>query len=753
MADNEEPHDEVSDGNPDDDEEDEGFESDFSNPESDLDEDLLDKDPTSDTTGKNAYLKKCAELGIIPVSAFLKTMSHQNVSLRHYGLGKKGAIAVAECIKANQCITSLDLGDNWIQGEGGEAVALALLENTTVTDLDLSNNKVGTKGGVALSKLLATSTHIRDCRIQGNNLNDDVAVKIADSLIKNMTLTRLDLSYNQFGEKGAVALGDVLCGNQVLKDLSIAWNTLNPKGGVALAEGIRSNESLTSINMSWNGIGDSGAVAVGDALASNKTLRHIDISHNRISGEEGAKALAEGLRVNRGLVSFVVGSNPLGPDGGKTIMDALRENVSVTNVGMTAIECSNFWELPPKQEDSKLGGLDDDDDDISKKPIYTPPNPTGKYVLNLSKPWERWVAERLQQFALTTTDDVDPVGKLNGKEYDIRRNWAIPDAGVLEVAFVLRAHPSTRDVLYELDLAIEKERRIAERLRHAWRTTKGEELREIELDGQPFRILPGASWSLPVRGLLSLVYSTEQIHFREAYHLSLSTPLDHAVAEVLRKRALLESRIEWQDATLNDKSFDIHNESNWSLPDNGNLNFIYVVSDLQHVSTVRYTIKLSGRKTSEGDQLAEDLLQKMRSTPGVNWCNTSVDGSAVDRKALRTNWSIPSRGELVFDYVTVRPCMDPMDIDEFNILYQQMRTPQMLDAERLECIRAAANTNFFTMNMSLKLVSIMDPSDERIEAVLILLSKLTDLTRYKELEPILKEKRGRNIRASPDFNS
>ena len=67
------------------------------------------------------------------------------------GIGNVGAIALAEAVKINTSIKSIDLGksiyilyigcieDNEIGREGGEAIAQALIENNFVTGVYLGN--------------------------------------------------------------------------------------------------------------------------------------------------------------------------------------------------------------------------------------------------------------------------------------------------------------------------------------------------------------------------------------------------------------------------------------------------------------------------------------------------------------------------------------------------------------------------------------------------------------------------------------
>eukprot|EP00965_Chrysotila_dentata_P037276 1240561-Pleurochrysis_carterae.AAC.3 len=110
----------------------------------------LDMSGEASTLGKKEYLAKCIELKIVPVAMFIAKLECEHINLRHYGVGIKGAKSLAEALKVNTRIKSLNLGDNWFADEGTQAVAEALKVNATLTSLNLSDNKIGLVGVRAL---------------------------------------------------------------------------------------------------------------------------------------------------------------------------------------------------------------------------------------------------------------------------------------------------------------------------------------------------------------------------------------------------------------------------------------------------------------------------------------------------------------------------------------------------------------------------------------------------------------------------
>ena len=55
--------------------------------------------PVEASSGKQEYLTRCTELKIVPVAMFIAKLECEHVSVRHHGLGPKGAQAVAAALR------------------------------------------------------------------------------------------------------------------------------------------------------------------------------------------------------------------------------------------------------------------------------------------------------------------------------------------------------------------------------------------------------------------------------------------------------------------------------------------------------------------------------------------------------------------------------------------------------------------------------------------------------------------------------
>jgi Ran GTPase-activating protein (RanGAP) involved in mRNA processing and transport len=264
-----------------------------------------------------------------------------------------GIKAIAEALKTNTSLTSLNLSKNSLAGE---------TDFIKVTEVQGESFNVGDKviyqgremiisrpkdyygaikmrliGGVkAIAEALKVKTSLTSLDLGFNNIGDDGAKVIAEALKVNTSLTSLILGSrndantalyaytygenfesNNIGVKGAIAIADMLCINRSLKSLHLTDNIIGAEGASAIAEALMVNTSLTELDLCMNQLSGTfydkdheqdfgtyrpdGIKAIAEALKVNTSLETLDISFNGIENDEGW-ALAEGVAVNASLV-------------------------------------------------------------------------------------------------------------------------------------------------------------------------------------------------------------------------------------------------------------------------------------------------------------------------------------------------------------------------------------------------------------------------------------------------------------------
>ena len=95
----------------------------------------------------------------------------------------------------------------WLGEGGGRTLAETLRVNTTLASLDLGANGLGEGGGRALSAALRVITTLASLRLCGNGLCEGGGRTLAEALHVNTTVTELDLEYNDLREEAQSALG------------------------------------------------------------------------------------------------------------------------------------------------------------------------------------------------------------------------------------------------------------------------------------------------------------------------------------------------------------------------------------------------------------------------------------------------------------------------------------------------------------------------------------------------------------------
>ena len=117
--------------------------------------------------------------------------------------------------------------------------------------------------------------------------------------------------------------------------LNANWNPLGRTGGIGLIRGVSESRTLVSLNLAFCQLDDRAGVVLGDALAQPRPppLRELDISHNNLRRRTGY-ALAEALASNGTLMTLRVGFNALGFAATQAIVQALRTNKALVQLGV-----------------------------------------------------------------------------------------------------------------------------------------------------------------------------------------------------------------------------------------------------------------------------------------------------------------------------------------------------------------------------------------------------------------------------------
>ncbi|KAG0014464.1 hypothetical protein BGZ82_001746 [Podila clonocystis] len=139
--------------------------------------------------------------------------------------------------------------------------------NAVIKARSIGGKKIG-----KLAEALKTNSTLTTLDLEGNSIGENRAQALAEALKTNSTLTTLNLSSNAIGENGAQALAEALKTNSTLTTLDLGFNAIGENGAQALAEALKTNATLTTLGLLGNSIGEKGAQALAEALKTNSTL-------------------------------------------------------------------------------------------------------------------------------------------------------------------------------------------------------------------------------------------------------------------------------------------------------------------------------------------------------------------------------------------------------------------------------------------------------------------------------------------------
>ena len=275
------------------------------------------------------------------------------LSLRDATINASGGTALAQALKGNRNLTSLDLYNSAI-GEGGmEALAIVMYDGQgRVTTLDVGSNELSLSGAMSLACLIRTERLtgptgqwsgeaddfgppmqvVHDLRLSRNYFDKQacealVSADLSAGLGREqpllLTLRSLALSFNPLGDGGARALGLALDRCPELHTLQLCGCEIGEEGGEVLASRLHAARSLTHLDLGSNALADGGARALASALPHSRVAELL-LSSNRV-GDGGACALALSLirRKNSQLRTLGLSNNVISDDGAAALAEAI----------------------------------------------------------------------------------------------------------------------------------------------------------------------------------------------------------------------------------------------------------------------------------------------------------------------------------------------------------------------------------------------------------------------------------------------
>ncbi|CAE7246186.1 NLRC3 [Symbiodinium sp. CCMP2592] len=262
------------------------------------------------------------------VSQLARALKHYEklkvLRLRNIEVGDEEGEEFAQALGLNRTITELKL--KIIESSGAQCGALW---NEPMTDMEILIKK-SYQRGPALANALKANESITTVNLEGDVMGAEGCEALADALTINRTIANIGLAYNYFEDEGCKAIAGALKTNRSIARIDLNWNRIGPRGSQALADALMVNRAITSINLRSNNIGDEGCEALADALKTNTTIRSINLEMNGI-GAQGGKAVAEALKSNDSIANIQLERNSIEEELRKEIEEALKIRRAATH--------------------------------------------------------------------------------------------------------------------------------------------------------------------------------------------------------------------------------------------------------------------------------------------------------------------------------------------------------------------------------------------------------------------------------------
>ncbi|CAE7367011.1 NLRC3, partial [Symbiodinium sp. CCMP2456] len=242
---------------------------------------------------------------------FAKSLSSsKKCDLRHRGISDVGARVLAEELRHQDCLLSLDLRGNSITEVGVLDLCHAVaahpgqLTEVLLTDKSPASRRLA---GRLAATALAAAPHAAARAAAERGLGDEGMEELCPLLPNLGTLTTLGLQHNAIGARGACSLAEALPKMQALRELLLYSNDLGPQGAEAILKALPA--SVTALDLGSNRLGDEGGVFAADALMST-ALVELHLDYNDL-GPKTVDALLHSVKETPTLRSLWLHGNPV----------------------------------------------------------------------------------------------------------------------------------------------------------------------------------------------------------------------------------------------------------------------------------------------------------------------------------------------------------------------------------------------------------------------------------------------------------
>lgn len=198
--------------------------------------------------------------------------------------------ALINHLESNRQSSTLSLAYASISDDGVAETAKFVRDNAFVKYLDLRGNNIQAKGAIALANGVKLNRSLRSLNLKWNAIGRDPTgvSALCDALKSNLTIGHVDLRNNRINNIGAKHIAEMLKANTTITHIDLSWNDLGVDGGMALLDGLKRNQTLIDCQLSGSKVGEEALHEVAFILRRNRAASAYKASPN----DPGAQAAA-----------------------------------------------------------------------------------------------------------------------------------------------------------------------------------------------------------------------------------------------------------------------------------------------------------------------------------------------------------------------------------------------------------------------------------------------------------------------------
>ncbi|KAK1734006.1 leucine-rich repeat protein [Skeletonema marinoi] len=216
--------------------------------------------------------------------AFMRGIIH-NQSIKELGiqtdLGDQGLRSLGHFLRNHNALTHLRFVYFHVDTDCAHNIAMALVQcrHNSLLSFELDETNISDEAFSEIATALRTQSQLEELHLGRNNIGRDGCVALVNTLCvwQSSNLKFLDLSSNNIDDLRLCALVEGMSNCSNLQNLYLSDNDQITAAGIRSMSPLFQSEScsLKCIMLDSINLGDEGAIALADGLRGNKSLRHL----------------------------------------------------------------------------------------------------------------------------------------------------------------------------------------------------------------------------------------------------------------------------------------------------------------------------------------------------------------------------------------------------------------------------------------------------------------------------------------------